>query len=71
MWMPRMKNVLNPNLKKQAKTALRDLRGHRLSIPARTEMTGRLVAEFVAESNSLEGYTTTSAEVIKAAAHRR
>jgi hypothetical protein len=70
MWMPRMKNVLNPNLKKQAKIALRDLRGHRLSIPARTEMTGRLVAEFVAESNSLEGYTTTSAEVIKAA-HRR
>jgi hypothetical protein len=66
-----MKSTLNPNLKKQAKTALRDLRGHKLSIPARTELTGRLVAQFVAESNSLEGYNTTPAQVIRAATHRR
>lgn len=66
-----MKSVLNSNLKRQAKAALRDLRGQSLSIPARTEMTGRLAAEFVAESNSLEGYTTTPAQVVKAAERRR
>lgn len=61
------KIALDATLIKQAETALRDIRARKLNAVRRAAVVADLAANFVAESNGLEGYITTPAEVRKAA----
>jgi hypothetical protein len=54
-------------IKKQALAAYKDLKAHKLSMPAQRALSRRIAADFVAASQSLEGYQTTRAAVLAAA----
>jgi hypothetical protein len=63
--------ALDTTIKKQALAALRDLKAQKLSIPDEAAATRVIAAEFVAASQSLEGYQTTRAQVLAAADEQR
>jgi hypothetical protein len=59
--------ALDGTIKKQALAAYKELKAHKLSMPAQLALTRRIAADFVAASQSLEGYQTTRAAVLAAA----
>jgi len=63
--------ALDTTIKKQALAALKGLKSHKMSIPDEAAATRLIAAEFVAASQSLEGYRTTGAQVIAAAEEQR
>ncbi len=63
--------ALDSTVKKQALAALKDLKAQKLSIPDEAAATRLIAAEFVAASQSLEGYQTTRAQVLAAAEEQR
>ncbi len=58
--------ALDTTIKKQALAALKDLKAKNLSIPDEIAATRLIAAEFVAASQSLEGYQATRAQVLAA-----
>jgi hypothetical protein len=63
--------ALDPTIKKLALAALKGLKARKLSIPDEAAATRLIAAEFVAASQSIEGYQVTRADVIAAAAVSR